>query len=504
MNSVYFRMNKTLSIFFLLSCLIIAISCDQKESKKTSSVNPYEEFISSMHKRGQFNGNVMVVKDGENVYQGSYGIKNINSSEKLDSDDRFRLASVSKQFTASAIIQLEEKGLLSYDQDIRDFIPELPYDGITVRNLLNHVSGLPDYESLMNEYWKPELKYDDVDRFVKSNQDIIDMLVLKKPDIEFSPEEKWQYSNTGYLLLATIVSEASGVPFKQYLKENIFEPAGMGSVVYDYMPEPDPDMPERVFGYRIALNGDKISDDRHFLNRVEGDGGIYASLEDLRKWDRALYTGKIISDKSKDKAFTPFVLKNGDRTEYGFGWLLGESPTGKRVVAHGGGWVGFRTFIYREIDENNCIIILTNNSNQYLRETVEGLKNILHDKAYIIPKKSIADTVAKIVLQKDLKQGIDTYKYLRERDSLNYDFSENQLNRLGYGLMDEEKYDEALGILDFNNKLFSSSANTYDSLGDAYLSKGDTINALMNFELAFKMDSTMTYSKNKAERLKTQ
>lgn len=502
MNSLIFNFNKSLIRPILLSCLIIVISCGKNESRKITDKNPYEEFISAMYTRGQFNGNVLVVKDGEEIYRGSYGIKNINTSEALNAEDRFRLASVSKQFTAAAIIQLEEKGLLSYDQDIKDFIPELPYDGITVSHLLNHVSGLPDYESLMNKYWKPELEYDDVDRFVKNNQDVIDMLVQKKPDVIFLPEEKWEYSNTGYLLLATIVSRASGIPFKKYVKEYIFDPADMGSVVYEYTPDTDPNMPERVFGYRMVLNGDKISDDRHFVNPVEGDGGIYASLEDLRKWDRALYTDKIMSNKSKDKAFSPFILKSGDKTDYGFGWFIGQSPKGKKTVSHGGGWVGFRTFIYREIEEDNCIIVLTNNSNQYLGETVEGLKNILHDKDHAIPKKSIADTVAKIVLQKDLDQGIATYHELKEKDPLYYDFSEAQLNRLGYGLISENKFDEAVGILALNNQLFRGSANTYDSLGDAYLSQGDTLNALKNFELAFKMDSTMTFSLKKAEQLK--
>ena len=488
--------------FFLIPILFISfISCKKTADDLNQDVNPYEDLISTMYQRGQFNGNVMVIKKGEIVYQGSFGLKNIDPIDTLELVDRFRLASVSKQFTAAAIVQLKEKGKLAYDQDIRDYIPELPYEGITVRHLLNHVSGLPDYEALMFEYWKPGLEYNDVKRFVSGNEDVINMLIEKKPEIDFKPEEKWEYSNTGYLLLATIVAKASGIPFETYVKENIFDRAGMGSVVYNYKPEMDPDMPERVFGYKTELDGSRTFEDKHFINPVQGDGGIYASLEDLRKWDRIMYTDKIISDQSKKEAFSPFILKNGDTTDYGFGWFLDTSPSGKKVVLHSGGWVGFGTFIYREIEEDNCLILLTNNSGSYLNEAVQGLKNILHDKAFEIPKMTIVDTLRHVIVDKGLNQGIVLYEKLKAEPSSDYNFGENELNRLGYQLMTLEKNEEAIGVLELNNQLFSGSANTFDSVGDAYLAKGDTIKALEFFHKAYAQDSTMTYSLNKAREL---
>ena len=489
--------------FYLVAVLLFLVlsSCKQGSVSPNQEDNPYEDLISTMYQRGQFNGNVMVIKKGQIVYQGSFGIKNIDPLDSLELGDRFRLASVSKQFTAAAIVQLKEQGKLAYDQDVRDFIPELPYKGITVRHLLNHVSGLPDYVALLDEYWKPELAYNDLDKFVSGNDDIINMLIEKKPEIDFEPEVKWAYSNTGYLLLASIVAKASGMPFETYVKQNIFGPAGMGSVVYDYKPDSDPNMPERVFGYRTELDGSRVLEDRQYLNPVQGDGGIYASLEDLRKWDRALYTDKIMSKASKKEAFSPFVLKNGDTTDYGFGWFLDKSPTGKKVVSHGGGWVGFRTFIYREIEEDNCFIILTNNSDSNLGAAIDELKKILHDEPYEIPKIAISDTLARVILNKDLASGIDLYESLKKTDPNNYDFSEGQLNRLGYQLMAIEKNTEAIGVLEYNNKLFSSSANTFDSMGDAYLAAGDTITALVNYKIAVQMDSTMTYSVDKINKL---
>ena len=489
-------------LILLAVILFISITaCKQNTQSPEQEDNSYEDLLSTMYERGQFNGNVMVIKQGEIVYQGSFGIKNIDPLDSLNLEDRFRLASVSKQFTAAAIIQLKEQGKLSYDQDIRDFIPELPYEGITVRHLLNHVSGLPDYEALMFEYWKPELEYNDMERFVSGNEDVINMLIEKKPEIDFKPEEKWEYSNTGYLLLATIVNKASGIPFETYLKENIFNPAKMGSVVYDYMPGIDPDMPERVFGYKTELDGTRAFEDKHFINPVQGDGGIYASLEDLRKWDRIMYTDKIMSEASRKEAFSPFILKNGDTTDYGFGWFLDKSPSGKKVVLHSGGWVGFGTFIYREIEEDNCLILLTNNSGSYLREAVNGLKNILHDQAYEVPKITIVDTLRHVIVDHGLKDGLALYKKLKTDTSSDYSFGENELNRLGYQLMTLKKNEEAIGVLELNNQLFGSSANTFDSVGDAYLAKGDSITAVEYFYKAYALDSTMTFSLNKAKKL---
>ncbi|MGI9530951.1 serine hydrolase [Lutimonas sp.] len=480
---------------------VLLASCKQANDLTNKDNNPYQNLFATMHERGQFNGNVMVIKKGEMVYQGAFGIKNIDPIDSLQLGDRFRLASVSKQFTAAAIIQLKEQGKLSYDQDIRDFIPELPYEGITVRHLLNHVSGLPDYERLMFEYWKPELEYNDVNRFVSGNEDIIKMLVEKKPEVDFKPEEQWEYSNTGYLLLASIVNKASGMPFETYVKEHIFEPTEMGSVVYNYVPGLDPDMPERVFGYKTELDGSRTFEDRHFINPVQGDGGIYASLEDLQKWDRILYTDKIISEASKKEAFSPFVLKNGDTTDYGFGWFLDKSLTGKKVVYHSGGWVGFGTYIYREIEEDNCLILLTNNSKGFPSAAVNGVKNIWNDRPYELPKISIVDTLRHVIVDKGLKEGIALYENLKSDTSVDYNFGENELNMLGYQLMTLKKNEEAIGVLELNNQLFSGSANTYDSVGDAYLAKGDTITAITFFQKAYAKDSTFVFSLNKAKEL---
>jgi len=499
MKASYLNQQKlTVGLVLLITFLLSA--CQIEKETKT---NKYETYLSQVYARGQFNGNALILEDGEIVFQGSFGISKINPVDSLNLNSVFRLGSVSKQFTAMGIMKLKESGQLSYDQDIKDFIPELPYEGISIRHLLNHVSGLPDYMDMMNKNWKTELEYDDPEKFVSGNIDLIEMFVKIKPQMRFEPGEKWEYSNTGYMLLASIVSRVSGIPFGQYLKEQIFEPTKMiHTSVYNYVPGIDPQMPLRVYGYRTKLNGiDRVSADIHYLNPVEGDGGIYSTLDDLLKWDRILYTDALISQETREEAFTPAILNNGDTTSYGFGWRISISPNGKKVVAHSGAWVGFITQIYREIEENNCIIVLTNNSNRYVMSVIDPLKNILHDQPYELPKLPISEVIGKFLLNEGVDAAIEQYKKLKSDRPDEYDFEETQLNSLGYQLLQLGHVDDAVEIFRLNQAEFSHSANVYDSYGDALLMRGDTTESLINFKKAFSMDSTLIATREKIMKL---
>jgi len=488
-----------LVVVLLISALFL-VACQTKEQK---SNNKYEDFISKLYARGQFNGNILIVENGVIAYQGSFGIGNIDPIDSLHINSIFRLGSVSKQFTAMGIMLLKESGKLSYDQDIRDFIPELMYEGMTIRHLLNHASGLPDYTSLMNKNWKAELKYDDPERFVSSNQDIINTLITLKPDVLFNPGEKWKYSNTGYTLLATIIERVSGEPFDQFLKRQIFNPAKMTSTsVYPYIKGKDEAMPFRVFGYDVALNGtDLIANDCNYLNPVQGDGGIYSTVGDLMKWDKILYTEALISKETREEAYTPAVLDNGDTTNYGFGWFIKKSPSGKKVVMHGGGWVGFQTRIYREIEENNLIVILTNNSSKYLYGLLDPLKNMLHNKSYSLPKLTIDEAIGQTLINKGTDVAITEYKKLKSDSPDQYSFEERHLQQLGNKLIQLDLEEDAIKIFQLNQEEYPQSINTYNILASIYWSRGDTAKVLAIYQNALSIDSTFAGVKEKVAYL---
>ena len=487
------------SLGLSISLVLFSSSC---KGQKETEINKYGKFLSEIHQRGQFNGNVLVVENGKIAFQGAYGQSNTDPADSLNLHSVFRLGSVSKQFTAMAVMILKEEGKLKYDQDLSDFIPELPYKNISIRHLLNHTSGLPDYTRLMAENWKPELEEDDPERFITGNEDIIKMLAEKKPEIYFRPGEQWQYSNTGYVLLASVVSRASGLPFEQFLKEYIFKPIGMNStVVYDYVPGKDPSMPLRVYGYRKELNGELVPNDCHFLNPAQGDGGIYSTLGDMYKWDQALYTDKLVPQSTLQEAFTPGKLNDGSNTNYGFGWFIPNTASGKKVVDHTGGWVGFVTYIYRETEENNCIVILTNNSSSYFGGAMFPLRNIMNGKPYTTPKLQISEAIGQSVLNEGIDKAKEEYRRLKSEFPDDYIFRENQLDRLGNQLLQMNKPEEAIEILRLNVEEYPGSARALNGYGDGLISVGDTLTALQKYKKALTIDSGLTGLKEKIDTI---
>ncbi len=471
-------------------------SCKAQEQE----VNQYERYLTEAHARGQFNGAALVFDHGEVVYQGAFGLRSIDPRDSLDLNSQFRLASVSKQFTAMAIMTLKEQGKLQYDQDIRDLIPELPYEGITIRHLLHHTSGLPDYVRMMDETWKTDLKYDDPARYIGGNAEVVKLLAEKNAPLAFKPGEKWEYSNTGYNLLGTIVARASGMSFASYAQKFIFDPAGMShTVMYDFIPGPDPAMPDRTYGFQVGWDRKTMTPaDGHYLNKAMGEDGVYSTVGDLLKWDRALYTEKLVSKATLEEAFTPAVLNNGDTTDYGFGWFIEQKGT---VVKHSGGWLSFSTYIQRDIADDKCLIILCNNSTTHFWGIVQGLTDMLYERPAKLPPLSIREVTGREIAEHGVDSAVAFYRTAKAERPADYRFEEIELNMLGYELMWAGRPEDAVAIQKLNLEHYPASANAYDSYGDALLAKGDTTVALENFKKCFTMDPTFTATKGKIDKI---
>ena len=304
-----------------------------------------------------FNGCVLVADQDGIVFKGAFGQADIENQKPLNTSTDFYLASVSKQFTAAAIMMLETEELLNFDDTIRQYLPELPsiYHGVTIRNLLNHTSGIPDYYNFAN----PQPGF--------TNQDVLNVL-KDVQELEFEPGTKYRYSNSGYVLLSIIVSRISGKTFANFIRSEIFKPLKMKrSVVFDSHAKP---IRNRAVGY--AANG--VTTDYHF--RTTGGGGIFTNVEDLYRWDRGLYTDKIVpQDLLKKEAFSPTILKDGSKVYYGFGWQLEKDHP--NIVWHGGELEGFRTRIFRDTDHKIAIILLSNNSCLKLKDITNDIYQIL-------------------------------------------------------------------------------------------------------------------------------
>jgi len=311
-----------------------------------------------------FNGNVLVAKGGKILYQKSFGWSNFDTKEPLDDNSLFELASVSKQFTAVAILELKDAGKLSLTDSLRKFFPELPYTGVTIRHLLTHTSGLPDYMDAMATKWDHKR--------IAFNKDVIEFLAMEKVPADFKPGARCVYSNTAYEMLASIVEKVSGEPFEVYLMEHVFKPAGLqrtriyntrrsGEVINNY-----------AYGYQwsdslkrvILPDSVKATNFVFYLDGIVGDGCVNSTTGDLLRWDRALKEHKLLSAATQKEMFTPqSTFDTVTKFYYGYGEFLGKNEIGP-YITHSGGWPGYHTNLTRYTDQDLTVIVLSNNQGE--------------------------------------------------------------------------------------------------------------------------------------------
>ncbi len=302
-----------------------------------------------------FNGTVLYAEKGRLVFKKAYGFQNVRyKKEELTTSDPFQLASVSKMFTAMAIMILRNDGLVDYDIDIREYLPEFPYENITLRLLMTHRAGLPRYMSLAHDKWVNK-------KIPMDNSDMMDLFVEYVPDTYFKPDNGFHYCNTNYALLANVVEVVSGQPFDIFVRNRIFDPLNMNdSFVYNmrndssvalYIEEGVPGYYHRGWRWRKMTN--------EYLNGVMGDKNVYTSVEDLYKYDKALDNFTLLPDSAIAESFEPGSPKYWKRKDnYGFGWRIKENRDS--TVYHFGWWKGFRTFYIRDMKYQKTLIVLTN------------------------------------------------------------------------------------------------------------------------------------------------
>jgi CubicO group peptidase (beta-lactamase class C family) len=314
---------------------------------------------------------VLVRKDGRTIFERGYGARDLRSFAKIDPQTNFRLASCSKQFTAMSIMLLVHDGKLRYEDKLTDVFSDFPAYGKTtsIRNLLNHTSGLPDYEDLMAAaekrkgapIWTPTRQIQDAE--------VLDLLKQETAG-KFAPGTQWSYSNSGYVVLGSVVARISNKPFREFLRERIFIPLNMSQTIAYQKGQNE--VSNRAYGHSKESSGWKETDQSP-TSATLGDGGIYSSLIDLAKWDEALAQHTLLNEREMQPALTPAQLTSGtqptwpvnsDRPEgtpvaYGFGWFLDPYRTHARLW-HYGDTVGFHTYIQRFPSDRLTIIILCN------------------------------------------------------------------------------------------------------------------------------------------------
>ena len=483
------------ALTLMILCLANSIGFCQSDTLTDNRPRELEAFIKELVMRDQFNGNILIAEKGEVIYERAIGQRSAIPGDTLELGTQFRLASACGPITALAIMQLEESGLISYDDLVEKHIPDWPYQGRTIRNLLNETSGFPNLKDLTHQYWKPDLRQDDTARLIEGNERVIKLFIEHSPEPRAKPGESYQHNSLDYILLATIVERVSGIPFHQYMREKVYLPAGM-SDTYNFSPLREDPLANRAYGIMVSMDGAKlISRDFDYLQSLAGFG-IYSTLRDLFRLDRALTTDLLVSQKKLKAAFTPGTLNNSEKTKNGFGWSLhaeGHSTDGYSA--------GFGVWINRDIGEQNTIIILTNRNIYLWGGIIQGVKKILKGEDYELPKLDGSTLVGRTLLTKGEKAARAQYEDFKNQSD-KYDLGCGMgLQSLGHFLAIEGYNSEAMFAYRLNTEQYPDVAWVWNWLGDGYLSMGDTTNAIATYNKALTIDTSLAPALQKLQML---
>lgn len=475
-----FRNIQSQSRFLLLACLLIVVgqqkALAQNGSRAKEHAAKIQVMLAQANKYRLFNGSAIVAENGKVIYKGGFGMANMEWGIPNTPETKFRLGSITKQFTAMLILQLVEQGKVKLEAKISDYLPDYRKDigeKVTVHQLLTHTSGIPSYTGLPNFFQDVSRNPYKVDDFVKK---------YASGDLEFEPGSKFSYNNSGYFLLGAIIEHVTGKPYEQVLKERIFEPVGMKNTGYDHY---DTILPKRAAGYSKTTDG--------YTNAAYLDmsipyaaGSLYSTVEDLFLWDQALYTNSLLSEQSKTLMYKPFLQ------DYAYGWVVRnasfkENNLPVQVISHGGGINGFATNISRYPNQRNLIVLL-DNTGQATSGLAETIGKILYNQPFDMPKMPLVAKLDKTIREQGIEAGIAEYRDLKVKQFDMYDFSESQLNDLGYLLLRSGKRQEAVEIFKLNVEAYPKGFNTYDSLAEAYAATDQRDLAIANYKKSIELN----------------
>lgn len=464
----------------LLLFLIINVQAQYKSQKIEELVNKYHEY-------NQFTGSVLVAENGNVIYKKGIGLANIEWNISNEPDTKFRLGSITKQFTSMIIMQLVEKGKIKLDDKLSEYVQYYRKDQgdkITIHHLLTHTSGIPNYTN--DPKFMKETSRDPygVKEFIEK---------FCSGDIEFEPGTKWNYSNSGYFILGAVIEQVTSKPYETVLKENIIEPLGMNSTGYDHNQEI---IYKRASGYQKTFS--TIENAPYLdMSLPYSAGSMYSTVEDLYKWDQALYTDKLLSNDYKDIMFKPF-LEN-----YAYGWGVMDLQIGdskKKVISHSGGINGFNTIIVRFVEDRHLIVLLSNVLPPNLGSLYKSIASILYNQSYEMPKKSLAELLAKDIESKGIENSIKEFNTLKENRK-EYQVNENEMNQLGYMLLGSNNIKEAIEVFKLNTEIFPESFNVWDSFAEAFMISGDKENAIKYYKKSLELNPDSQNGKDALKKL---
>jgi CubicO group peptidase (beta-lactamase class C family) len=435
-----------------------------------------------------FTGTVLVSDHDKVIFKKGYGLANREWNIPNTPEVKFRLGSITKQFTSMLIMQQVAKGSIKLEGHITDYLPYYRQDTgskVTISQLLSHTSGIPSYTDDPKFFADVSRNYYAVDDFVKK---------FCSGDLQFDPGSKFHYDNSGFFLLGAILEHVTGKTYEALLKEQILDPLGMKDSGYDHYADI---LTKRASGYQQELAG---AANAPYLDMAlpYAAGSLYSTVEDLYKWDQALYTDKLLPNDLKQKLFTPNL------EHYGYGWDIrvipaGEPGTGQTVISHGGGINGFNTLEQRLIGDHDLIVIFNNTPGADLGEMAKGIRAVLYGQEPAAPKRSLVPVLGKTLVNRGADAAIAQYRELKRTGPSGYNFDERALNQLGDMLFEKGRNADAIAIFNLNVEEYPKSGNVYDRLAEAYAKDGQKQQAITNYRKSLELDPK---NQNAADKLK--
>ena len=470
---------KNVRNYFLLKSILIAtlnIVVIQNSGFTQDKSEKIDELVCLYAEYGYFNGAVLVAEKGNIIYKEAFGHANMEWDIPNTVDTKFRIYSMTKQFTAMLVMQLVEDGKIKLEHTISKYLPYYRKDignSVTIHQLLTHTHGITEPSDDM----LPIIISEPIEEAIKT---------YFSQDQEFQPGSEFNYSGLGgYVTIGTILEKVTGKTYESLLKERILEPLNMKNTFYlNYHSI----IKNRASDYRNMYKG-MIHRIQPYPVHANGASSIISTVDDLFLWDHALYSEKLISRKYRDFLFRPHAIPESRSYQYGYGWYIEDYNIGgqkKRIILHTGGSV---CIIFRDVENFNTVILLKNVRSIIKRDEIcVNIMNILYDYPYTLPKKPIRDFLLKTILEKNVESAIVQYQDLKKNFSQTYNFEETELNFLGYRLLELNKIDEAIEIFKLNSESYPTSFNVYENLGEAYMKQGNNKLAIKNYKKSLDLN----------------
>lgn len=464
------------ALFFTLSV------CTATASPAQTTAARIDALVRSYADQGEFSGSVLVAWQGKVIYRKGFGWANAEWKVPNTPATKFRIGSVTKQFTAMLIMQLVEEGKLRLDGTIGDYLPDYPAGpgrAITVHQLLTHTSGLHNYTAIPRFF--PEWS-----RLPQSPAALLAM--FDSLPLDFAPGTSWRYSNSGYLVLGAIIERVGGKPYDVALRTRILDPLGLKDTGYDWN---TPVIPNRAEGYTRGFDGDEHANYID-MSTPYSAGGMFSTVEDLYRWDQALAARKLLSPASYQIYLAPhFDIRPG--LKYGYGWLHGRvarraGQDSVEAIGHDGGINGFNSSNFM-VPADGLVVIWLDNTTQD-RQLQDPISDILYGRPVQSAPLSVARTIYPIILRQGADSGAARYHEFKRQAPGRYDFSEPEMNLLGYHLLKQGRPADAATVFALNVEGNPSSSNAYDSLAEALLAAGDTARAITNYRRSLELDAS--------------